>query len=100
MQRAAIKKQFFLSNFEFTPPAGALSYGKIAITLSTTLADAVAATDLTARVWLDLSSTAALDVVQPTSVTSAETLLAEVRLASALYPCAAPSTTLVPSDLH
>jgi hypothetical protein len=79
VQRAAIKKQFFLSSFNHTPPTDSFSFGRISVLLATSLSNPLPATNMTTKVWLEFKSDSALDIQQPVTRTASGTLLAEVR---------------------
>lgn len=79
MQRAAIKKQFFLNTFNFARAADAFSEGALSIALATSLADPLLATGQTAKLWLDVNFSVPLVTSQASSTTEQGTQLIEVR---------------------
>lgn len=78
MQRAAIKKQFFLDTFDFIAGSDVYSESTISVSLATSLADPLQASDQTARVWLEINSSIPLLSSQITSTTSEGTQVLEV----------------------
>ena len=82
LQRAAIKKQFFLDTFDFVPPLNVLSFGILSLSLATSLASPLAATDQTARVWFEFNSSSPLSFQNAVSitVTASGTYLVQVQI--------------------
>lgn len=81
MQRAAIKKQLFLRDFDVKQPEDVSSFARISVTLATDLAVPLLASNRSVQVELEFNSTAALAFLGNSVRTESATYLTRVRLA-------------------
>lgn len=79
MQRAAIKKQLFLVDFQVVRPLNAVSYANVSVQLSSGLRSPLVASDKTVRVYFEFNSTAPLVFGQQAQALPRGTQLVEVR---------------------